>query len=408
MISRAIIALVLSLAALTVTRTALAGQDFSGPVGDMVAKGEAAIGAYVPGNGPDTADKISSLYFDGFEGSGMEAAIGMRDAGLKAGLESMFSRVIGLTSRGAPPEKVKAAWTDLRGRLEETARSQSQSQSQSGAGSGFLAAFIQSFLILVREGFEAILIITALITYLRRSGGEDKVRVIYHGVGWALAASFLTAYLLTLVIDISGTSREGLEGATMLIASAVLFYVSYWLISKRQADRWQSYVRGRIDRALSGGKLFTLGFAAFLAVYREGAETVLFYQALYAGTKEQTLPVVVGFMAAVVALAAIYWAMRTASFKIPMGVFFSVTAAFLYFLAVTFAGSGVLELQGARWVSVTPLDWIPRVTWLGLFPTVESVAAQLVLLVPLMAAALWWLRKRNAPAISETESARTR
>ncbi len=404
MISRIIMVLVLSLAAVTVTRTAWAGQDFSKPVAAIVSKGEAAIGAYAAKDGISTADKISSLYFDIFEGSGMEAALGMRDANLKAGLESMFSRVIGLASRGAPPKELRAAWTDLRKRLEETARSQSQQE----AGSGFMAAFIQSFLILVREGFEAILVITALITYLRRSGEGNKVRVIYHGVGWALAASFMTAYLLALVIDISGTSREGLEGVTMLIASMVLFYVSYWLISKRQADRWQNYVRGRIDRALSGGKLFTLGFAAFLAVYREGAETVLFYQALYAGTKEQTVPIVIGFLAAMVALAFLYWLLRTASFKLPIGVFFSATAAFLYFLAVTFAGAGVLELQGARWVSVTPLDWMPQVTWLGLFPTVESVAAQLLLFVPLMAAAFWWLRKRRVPAISETENARTR
>ncbi len=403
MISRIIIAIVLSLAAVTVTRAAWAGQDFSKPVGTIVSKGEAAIGSYAAKDGIATADKFSSLYFDVFEASGMEAALGMRDANLKAELESMFSRVIGLASRRAPPEELRAAWTDLRKSLEETARS------RPAAESDFFAALAQSFLILVREGFEAILVITALITYLRRSGEEKKVRVIYHGVGWALVASFLTAYLLTLVINISGTSREGFEGVTMLVASVVLFYVSYWLISKREADRWQNYVRGQIDRALSGGKLFTLGFAAFLAVYREGAETVLFYQALYAGTKEQTVPIVIGFLAAMLALAFLYWAMRTASFKLPMGVFFSVTAAFLYFLAVTFAGSGILELQGARWVSATPLDWMPRVTWLGLFPTVESVAAQLVLFVPLlMAAALWLLRKRRAPAISETENARTR
>jgi high-affinity iron transporter len=398
MISRIIAVIVISLAAVTLTRPALAGQvNFPKVAGAIASKGEAAIKAYVAKDGADTADKISSLYFDVFEGSGMEAAIGMRDAGLKAGLESLFSRVIGLASRGAPAAKVGEAWNDLRQRLEAAA------QSQPVAMSGFMSTLIQSFLILVREGFEAILIITALITYLRRSGGEDKVRVIYHGVGWALAASFLTAYLLTLAIDISGTSREGLEGVTMLVASMVLFYVSYWLISKREVNRWQSYVRGRIDKALSGGKLFTLGFAAFLAVYREGAETVLFYQALSAGTKGQTVSIVIGFLAAAVALAFLYWAMRTASFKLPMGVFFSATAAFLYFLAVTFAGAGVLELQGARWISVTPLEWMPRVAWLGLFPTVESVAAQLVLFAPLMAAALWWLRKRRTIANSETE-----
>lgn len=403
MIFRMIIAMVLALAVVTPTRDALAGQvDFSEAVGIIVTKGDAVIGTYVPEDGLDTADEVSSLYFDVFEGSGMEAAIGMRDATLKAELESLFGRVIGLVSRGAPSEEVGAAWTDLRKRMEETA------QLQTDARGGFLSALIQSFLILVREGFEAILVVTALITYLRRSGEEDKVRVIYYGSGWAVAASFLTAYLMTSVIEVSGSSREALEGVTMLIASAVLFYVSYWLISKREADRWQEYVRGQIDRALSGGKLFTLGFAAFLAVYREGAETVLFYQALFTQTDEQTVAIVIGFVTAMVALAVIYWVMRTASFKIPMRVFFSSTAVFLYFLAVTFAGTGILELQEARWVSITPLDWMPRVTWLGLFPTAESVAAQLVLVVPLMVAVFLWLRKRRVYETMEKNNAQTR
>ncbi len=109
-----------------------------------------------------------------------------------------------------------------------------------------------------------------------------------------------------------------------------------------------------------------------------------------------------------VALAVIYWVMRTASFKIPMRVFFSSTAVFLYFLAVTFAGTGILELQEARWVSITPLDWMPRVTWLGLFPTAESVAAQLVLVVPLMVAVFLWLRKRRVYETMEKNNAQTR
>ncbi len=332
----------------------------------------------------------------------MEAEIGMRDAGLKAELESRFSRVIGLASRGAAREDVDKAWADLRGRLKTTA------QSQLEAGGGFLSALVQSFLILVREGFEAILVITALITYLSRSGETDKIKVIYHGAGWALAASLLTAWLMTSVIKVTGTSREGLEGVTILVASAVLFYVSYWLISKREADRWQKYVRGQVDRALSGGKLLSLGFAAFLAVYREGAETVLFYQALAAGTKGQSVAVVIGFIAAALTLVALYQVMRKASFNIPMGVFFSVTAIFLYFLAVTFAGTGVLELQGANWIPVTPLDWVPRVTWIGLFPTAESVAAQLVLVVPLVVAGLIWGRNKWVCANVKEDDAQTR
>ncbi|MDP6032071.1 MAG: FTR1 family protein [Alphaproteobacteria bacterium] len=403
MIPRLIITVFLMLSALAPIR-AMAADPVNIPktVDNIVTKGDVVIGAYKSEDGLETADAVSSLYFDVFENSGMEAAIGMNDAGLKMELESLFSRVIGLASRGSPPETIEAAWADLRKLLKETAESQTE------ATGGFVSALLQSFLILMREGFEAILVISALIAYLRLSDQGDKVRIIYHGTGWALAASLLTAYLMTSAIEVSGTSRDALEGVTMLIAAAVLFYVSYWLFSKREIERWQKYVHGQVDKALSGGRLFTLGFAAFLAVYREGAETVLFYQALLAGTEGQIVPVATGFIAAIFCLVILFWATRTAAFRLPLGVFFSVTAVFLYYLAITFAGKGVLELQAARWVPITPLNWMPQIDWLGLFPTAEGITAQFILVVPLLLAVVYWFRKRRAHAATETDNARTR
>ncbi|MDP7468403.1 MAG: FTR1 family protein [Alphaproteobacteria bacterium] len=402
MIFRLIATVFVALSVLAPIRaTAADPVDIPRVVGEIIAKGDVAIKAYDPGDGFETADTVSSLYFDVFEDSGMETVIGMKDAGLKTELESLFGRVIGLASRGSPPEAVETAWTDLRWRLKETAESQEETTG------GFVSTLFQSFLILLREGFEAILVITALITYLRRSDQGDKVWVIYHGVGWALAASLSTAYLMTFVLEVSGTSREVLEGVTMLIAAAVLFYVSYWLLAKRETERWQKYVHDQVDKALSAGRLFTLGFAAFLAVYREGAETVLFYLALVAGTEGQIAAITTGFMVAILCLAGLFWAMRTASFRLPLGVFFSTTAALLYCLAVIFAGKGVLELQEARWVSITPLNWIPQVEWLGLFSTAETIAAQLVLVVPLVLAAVYWLWKRRVYAAMKAKNAQS-
>ncbi len=397
-----IVSLVLVLTALASAARAQAQQvDFAKVSNAVITQGDAAIGSYVPKDGLATADKISSLYFDVFEGSGMEAAIGLQDMDLKGDIEAGFSGVIGLTTKGAPRKKVAAAWRSLRQEMAKAA------QFQATVENGFLSTLLQSFLILVREGFEAILIITALATYLRRAGESDKVRVIYFGAGWGIAASLLTAYILTSVIALAGASRGGLEGVTLLLASAVLFYVSYWFISKREADRWQQYVHGRIERALSGGRLLTLGFAAFLAVYREGAETVLFYQALAAGAQGQTVAVVSGFVGAVAALGVLFWVMRSASFRLPMGAFFSLTAVFLYFLSVTFAGTAIVELQEVRWVSITPLDWVPRVSWLGLFPTVEGVAVQAALIVPLLGGGIYlWLRKRRNHMAVEAKGAR--
>jgi high-affinity iron transporter len=330
------------------------------------------------------------LYFDVFEGKGLETAIAMSNPSLKTELESHFSTVIGLASQGKPQTQVQTAWLSLHDLLQKTA----QEQPTEGETGGFWSLVIQSFLILLREGFEAMLVITALITYLRRQKATDQLPVIYYSVGLALVASALTAYLISEVIK-SGAAQEALEGITMLIAAAVLFYVSYWLISKSESARWQSWIKGKMDNALSKGSAFALGLAAFLAVYREGAETVLFYQAL-AGQTDNSFPAIsLGFSMATVALIIMYWIMKTASLRLPIGIFFTFTAIVLYYLSVTFAGNGILELQEAKWISITPVEWLPRITWLGLHPTVETVSAQILLLIPLPFAIYWWAKQRQ-------------
>ena len=256
---------------------------------------------------------------------------------------------------------------------------------------------------LLREGFEAILVVTALTTYLRRQGAEQQLSVVYLGIGLAVVASLLTAWLFTAVFSLSGAAQEALEGVTMLLASAVLFYVSYWLISKSESARWQAWIQGQINKALTRGSLFALGFAAFLAVYREGAETVLFYHALAGQAEGQQAALLLGFVAASLGLFVIYWLMKTASLKLPLGLFFSVTAALLYYLAVTFAGNGILELQEAGWVGITPVNWLPRIGWLGLHPTLETFAAQLLLLLPLPFALTWWARQRRQLSAVNTQ-----
>jgi high-affinity iron transporter len=366
--------------------------DYQEVVDEIAAKGNDLLTHYQAKNGLDTSDAFSSLYFDVFEGKGLEIAIGMSKPSLKTELESLFSTVIGLTAKGKPKQDVDKAWTSLHNLLQQTAAS----HKENGRSEGFWSLLIQSFLILLREGFEAILVITALITYLRRQEATDQLPAIYYGIGLALVASVLTAYLLNAVFKVSGEAKEALEGITMLVAAGVLFYVSYWLISKSESARWQEWIKGQINNAISKGSIFALGFAAFLAVYREGAETVLFYQALVGQSNGDYLAIAFGFAAAAVALSVIYWLMKTASYHLPIGLFFTATAVLLYYLAVTFAGNGMLELQEAKWVSITPVDWLPRISWLGLHPTVETVLAQLLLLLPLPFAVLWWMRQRHS------------
>jgi len=348
---------------------------------------------YEPDKGMDTADVFSDLYFDVFEDSGMEAVIGLNDPGAKSELESLFSSVIGLASKARPHAEVSQAWEKLRSRIGSVAVNVAGKESE-----GFWSILLQSFLILLREGFEAILVITALITYLKRQGENNKLPYIYHGVAWAVVASVLTAVLLSVVFEVSGSVQEALEGVTMLIAAVVLFYVSYWLISKREAARWQAYIRTKMNTALSRGSTLALGFAAFLAVYREGAETVLFYQAMAGQADGQYSAIAIGFVLALLGLGSIFWLMRAASFRLPIGLFFTLTAGLLYYLAISFAGKGVLELQAANWVGITPLEWVPRIPWLGLYPSMETVLAQLVLLIPLPVALgiRAWQRRHHA------------
>ncbi|WP_428608836.1 FTR1 family iron permease [Sedimenticola sp.] len=367
--------------------------DFQRIVAELTDQGDRLVAGYSAENGMDTADAFSGLYFDIFEGSGMEAAVGMRDPGLKSELESRFGKIIGLATRGRTQDEVATAWQQLSNQLRQVA------DAQQPPAVNFWGLLVQAFLILLREGFEAMLVITALVAYLRRQEASNQVRVVYQGAFWALLASLVTAWLFSVVLQVSGAGREALEGVTMLLAAAVLFYVSYWLISKSEAARWQAFIHAQINNALSKGSAFALGLAAFLAVYREGAETVLFYQALSSESNGQWWPLLAGFGLAAAALLILFRVMQAASFRLPIGLFFTLTAVLLYYLAVTFAGNGVLELQEAGWVAITPVDGVARIGWLGVYPTVESLSAQLLLLIPLpLAIAWWWTRRRRALA----------
>lgn len=258
----------------------------------------------------------------------------------------------------------------------------------------------EAFVIIVREGFEAILIILALVVYLRRSGGGNLTGVIWWGVSAAVAASIAVAWAVEAVFPPNGNSAVVMEGFTMLAAAVVLFYVSYWLFARREAERWTGYVKAQVQKAVSRDSIWALAAAAFLAVFREGAETVLFYRALFAGGPGLESAGWLGFFAGVLALAVIYLVMRASVMRLPIGLFFTVTAIYLYYLAVRFTGVGVHELQEAGWVMETAIVGVSNVKWLGLYPTVETLFAQLLTLVPLaVGGALVW-RKRQDLTVS--------
>jgi high-affinity iron transporter len=266
-------------------------------------------------------------------------------------------------------------------------------------GSSLILVFGQSLLIILREGIEAILIISALIALLHRAGARERVSQIGAGAAAGVVASLVTAGLFATLIRMSTAGQEALEGLTLLLASAVLFSAASWLVSKIEAERWMAFVSARMQGALRSGRTLALTGVAFLAVYREGVETVLFYGALF-GTADSAaghLAVAAGLAVGAGMLGVIYVAIQRYGLRIPLRPFFAATGTLLTVMAVSFAGQGVAELQAAGWVPATPLN-LPALPALGVFPTVQTLAAQVVVAGAFLMAVGWifWLSPRPA------------
>ena len=377
-------------------------EDYGPVVAAITARGDAALENYTTTASVLAGNEFSRLYFDVFEGSGMEFTLNLKDASHMLKIESDFSLIISQAMRAEPKAELEKTWTSLKQNLDYAV----EHYSSGGKPTSFWGRALQSFLILFREGIEAMLVVAALVAYLRRSGYADKVKVIWWGVGLALVSSVGAAWLLNTVIQASGANREALEGITMLVAVVVLIYVSYWLTAKSSADRWQAFIKDKMDQAVSGGSLFALGFVAYLAVFREGAETILFYQALMSGSAGQFDAIWTGMGVATVALAIVYAVVRLASIRLPIGMFFGATAILLFAMAFVFTGQGILELQVSGMLPTTRLEGWPMISWLGIFPTVQTVAAQVVVLSMLPAGWLWMkLKKAHSQPTLETSEA---
>ena len=263
-------------------------------------------------------------------------------------------------------------------------------------------AFWQSFLIILREGFEAILVIGAVVAFLLKTGHRERLRSIWTGVALAVVASGVTAVVLKTLLGAVPASREFIEGATLLVAVAVLFSVSYWLISKVEAAKWQQFIREKVSTALEHGGGRALAFVAFLAVYREGAETALFYQALFNEGPHVALPISLGIVVGFAALAVIFTLFYRFGVRIPLRPFFSVTSVLLYYMAFVFMGKGIRELQEGDIISLSAIRGFPHVEWLGLYPSWEGVLAQLALLLLFAFAVLktfWPKRSVTLPTV---------
>jgi high-affinity iron transporter len=245
-------------------------------------------------------------------------------------------------------------------------------------------AFLQSFLIILREGFEAILVLGAVVAFLIKTGHRERLRSIWIGLTLGVFASLATAIVLKTLLGAMPASRPLVEGITMLLAVAVLFSVSYWLISKVEAAKWQKFIREKVSSALEHGGGKALAVVAFLAVYREGAETALFYQALFNGGPNVGVPIALGIFVGLAALAVIFTLFYRYGMRIPMRPFFAVTSILLYYMAFVFMGKGIRELQEANVLPITLVPGAPHIDAMGIYPSMETIAAQGILVLLLI------------------------
>jgi high-affinity iron transporter len=341
---------------------------------------------------------VNKAYFEYYEKLGVERAVMAYVSGKRASVvEYRFAEVKRLMTEGAPNKEVRTSLDGLNKMLLEDGDALDGKQ-QSG-----WTVFAASLLILLREGFEAILVVAAIAAYLIRSGNGALTKAVYAGGVIAVPASALLALALQGVFALSGADQEILEGVTMLLAVVVLFFVSNWMIAKAESAAWRSYIENKVAAAVGRGSVFALGAAAFLAVFREGAETILFYQALLADAGEHTDMLWYGFGVSSVCLVALFILIRFGSLRIPLRPFFIGTGVLMYVMAVVFAGGGVKELQEADAVSVTPVSFIGSIDLLGVYPTLETLAPQAALIA--LAAATYFYHTRKTAAAGRHNTA---
>ena len=349
----------------------------------------ASLDAARKGNRRAAKEAALSAYLDGFEP--IEPTLGARDATLLARIEGAMGEYRAAVDQGAEPDDLANRVLVLNNLFDDA-----EAALAPGASSD-ASTFLGAFTILLREGLEALLIVVAMIAFLRKAERSEVLPYVHGGWVGALVAGLLTWVVATYAIGISGASRELTEGFGSLFAAVVLLSVGIWMHGKAQADQWQRYIREKMTRALSGRSAWFLFGLAFVVVYREVFETILFYAALW--TQGNGGALLAGAGSAVALLAVIAWAMLRYSRQLPIAKVFSYSSWLMAGLTVVLAGKGVAALQEAGIIDIAPLADAPRVSILGIFPTWQSILAQLLMVLAILAG-FSLNRRKAAPNLS--------
>jgi len=340
---------------------------------------EETLRHYDQGNIQSAHASARSAYLDSYEF--VEIPLRAIDPDFTLEVEYQFATLRNLIKQEAPQKEIHDVIIGIKRNLDESERIVT--------GTGELApaiAFSSSFAIVFREGLESVLILGAILTYLEASRNNQFKKYVYYGVVAAFAATAVTWIIASYIIEISGANRELIEAIAALSATAVLFYVSFWVLNKIEHKKWMEFVKAKVWQATTTGSVMVFVMLSFFTVYREGFETVLFYQAMSGFAKYMEVYVGLGFIIGLISLLGLYYVMRKLGKRLPLRALFGLTMGVGAYLSIAFLGNAIRELQILDIVPYTGLIGIvPRLDinlamMTGIYPTLETIIAQVVLL----------------------------
>ena len=360
------------------------------------------------GDGQGGAELVNKAYYGYYEKLGFEKTVMSAISGDRVSqVENQFKVVRQAMLEGADSSTVTSNAQQLKDMLTQDAATL-----DSGAAAGvnpvkafFTGSFGQAFIILLREGLEAILVVAAVIAYLVRAGMKDRVKFIYAGILLGLIGSGVVAVLFALLYNSADAHQEVLEGVVALIAMAMLLFTSNWMLSKSSVSSWNAYIKDRTEASISSGGFWALASLSFLAVFREGAETVMFYEALFTMDPSGSASIWQGFAAGAVCLVVIFLIIRFTSVKIPLRPFFAITSFIMAVLVIIFAGGGVHALVEGDVVPASYLPGWPTYDYLGLYPYKQTLVAQAVMAAVVVLFVVSTVRRRREERVEAVEAA---
>ena len=332
-----------------------------------------SLAAYRAGDRDQAYDLSVAAYLEGFEL--VESSLDNIDTVARKSTEKTLMAYRQSLQDGLSVAQAEQRLAEAKTKLDQAAKLLGSD------GLSWSLSYISGLLILLREGLEAILVLAAILAFLRNTGQQSAMRSVNIGWGLALVAGFATWAVAAYVIDVGGAQRELLEGSTALFASVMVLWLGVWMHDRRHAAAWQDYIKSSL---VSGGGRFGFAVLAFFSVYRELFEVILFYETLWlqAGPAGHQA-VLAGGATALVLLVGLAWVILRGSAKLPLSLFFSINAGLLCALSVVFAGHGVKALQEAGVLGTRPMAFF-EFDWLGIHPDVYSLSAQAVALLAIL------------------------